>query len=630
MPVKIVDPPLDALYLLPTPLTAGELVVLDYFSISLGSNWEIYIQPHMNGYRPDFVLLNPKVGICVVEVKDWDLSAMDYSYDTTRGGAPKLQAILGYEKLYLSKQDPISKIQTYKDAISSIFCPRLDKAAFGCITGIVAFPFAERSKIETILNPAREYYGHLNYPNKNTLLTQNEISLGEKSIRKVLQVAFLNEDLKFSVSHAIDIRHWLVEPEFSREQRVPLLSILDQRQKELVETRTGTRFRKVRGSAGCGKSLVLAARAANLAGEGKRVLLVTFNITLVNYLNDFVNRVDRSRKVRNNIEAWNFHSWCKLLAQKVGCLDDYAELLANTERSELFKDSLALSALNWGRMLETADRYDAILVDEGQDFQRSWWIALRAALKPDGEMLLAADRSQNIYGIENWVDGDNTGTGLSSRWYELPISYRMPEPLIDLTAEFAKSFLSPDDAIPPVSATRGLNLTMDTLSWVQCDKGKEIEGCLAAIQAILNLKVRFVSTPDLTIVVDDANIGWCLIGELWEKFKIRAIHTFGNPNAGASEREQESRGKKLAFFKGDARAKITTIQSFKGWESSVIVLCISKARTFEDCSLAYTGMTRLKALSDGAVMTVVSSATELTEFGKGWPNWFSLQEKSNS
>jgi hypothetical protein len=624
---KIIDPPLNALDSLPTPLTAGELVVLKYFSTSLGSDWEIYIQPHLNGYRPDFVLLNPKVGIAVVEVKDWDLSAMDYFYDTTQGGAPKLQARHGHEKLHLGQQDPIAKIQTYKDAIASIFCPRLDKSAYGCITGVVAFPFAVRSEIEAIFKPAREYYGHLNFPKKNTLLTQEDISFGEKGIRKVLQVAYINEDLKFSIVNAIDLRHWLVEPEFSREQRVPLLSLLDQRQKELVETRTGTRFRKVRGSAGCGKSLVLAARAANLAGEGKRVLLVTFNITLVNYLGDFVSRIDRSRKVRNNIEAWNFHSWCKLLAMKIGYLDDYAELLAKTERNELFKDSLALAALNWCRMLKTADRYDAILVDEGQDFQRSWWIALRAALKPDGEMLLAADRSQNIYGVENWVDGDLTGTGLSSKWFDLPISYRMPEHLIDLTAEFAKSFLNPEDAILPVSVSRGLNLTQDTLSWVQCDKGREVEGCLAATQSILDLRVRFVSTPDITIVVDDANIGWSLISELWEKFKIRAIHTFGNPKAVASERVQESRGKKLAFFKGDARAKITTIQSFKGWESSVIILCISKARTFEDCSLAYTGMTRLKALNDGAVMTVVSSASELTDFGREWPNWISLHEK---
>ena len=46
------------------------------------------------------------------------------------------------------------------------------------------------------------------------------------------------------------------------------------------------RIRRVRGAAGCGKSLGLAARAARLAHEGKEVLVVTFNSTLTHYLRD--------------------------------------------------------------------------------------------------------------------------------------------------------------------------------------------------------------------------------------------------------------------------------------------------------------------------------------------------------
>jgi hypothetical protein len=47
--------------------------------VYLPIDWEIYVQPHLNGLRPDFVLLNPRIGIAVFEVKDWDLSAMGYS-----------------------------------------------------------------------------------------------------------------------------------------------------------------------------------------------------------------------------------------------------------------------------------------------------------------------------------------------------------------------------------------------------------------------------------------------------------------------------------------------------------------------------------------------------------------------
>lgn len=41
-----------------------------------------------------------------------------------------------------------------------------------------------------------------------------------------------------SKSLAADLRNWLIEPEFSKEQRIPLMSELDKKQRELVTTRT--------------------------------------------------------------------------------------------------------------------------------------------------------------------------------------------------------------------------------------------------------------------------------------------------------------------------------------------------------------------------------------------------------
>ena len=156
--------------------------------------------------------------------------------------------------------------------------------------------------------------------------------------------------------------------------------------------------------------------------------------------------------VKANIEAWNFHLWCKLLADKVGRLGDYNELWKNADNHAVLESGLSLAATEWCQDLEPEERYDAILVDEGQDVRRDWWTALRAALEPAGEMMLAVDRAQNIYGVENWTDGDLRGTGLSSTWYELPVSYRMPGPLIDLTADFATTSLPASGASLPVPA----------------------------------------------------------------------------------------------------------------------------------------------------------------------------------
>jgi hypothetical protein len=76
---RLICPPRELLGELRTPLTAGESRVLDFFDQLLPEGWEIYVQPHLNGLRPDFVLLHPVSGIAVFEVKDWDLDAMPFA-----------------------------------------------------------------------------------------------------------------------------------------------------------------------------------------------------------------------------------------------------------------------------------------------------------------------------------------------------------------------------------------------------------------------------------------------------------------------------------------------------------------------------------------------------------------------
>src|SRR5687767_4611562 len=69
---RLVSPPREELSALRTPLEPGEKAVFDFFDSLLPKEWEIYVQPHLNGLRPDVVLLHPTVGVAVYEVKDWD------------------------------------------------------------------------------------------------------------------------------------------------------------------------------------------------------------------------------------------------------------------------------------------------------------------------------------------------------------------------------------------------------------------------------------------------------------------------------------------------------------------------------------------------------------------------------
>lgn len=58
-------------------LAPEEEKVYELFSSDkLPSEWEMYIHPHLNGLRPDLVLLHPKFGIAVYEFKDWDFQTI--------------------------------------------------------------------------------------------------------------------------------------------------------------------------------------------------------------------------------------------------------------------------------------------------------------------------------------------------------------------------------------------------------------------------------------------------------------------------------------------------------------------------------------------------------------------------
>ena len=133
--IRFVSPPLDQLDKLRQPLTPGERMVVDLFHAELPEDWEIYIQPHLNGLRPDIVLLNPKVGIAVFEVKDWNLGAMEYRVKERAHKCPVLLARKDGKRFSLQSQNPVEKIFRYKQEIHDLYCPRLNaRAGFATIT----------------------------------------------------------------------------------------------------------------------------------------------------------------------------------------------------------------------------------------------------------------------------------------------------------------------------------------------------------------------------------------------------------------------------------------------------------------------------------------------------------------
>jgi len=460
---RLIEPPRKEFERLLTPLTPGERQLIDLFDEKLDPNWEIYVQPHLNGLRPDLVLLNPHIGIAVFEVKDWDLGAMRYY---ASGSPLRLMAENKYGRKF-QKENPVRKIRQYKEELFELYCPRLDdKAGRAVITAGLVFTKSDRSDVEQVFESFRDD-GMRKYPQYYPIGGADDLEEG--AIKRIFPEYQRSASEFMDQEKASDIRGWLKEPAFSKEQRASLR--LDKEQKELASTRTLTGYRRIKGPAGTGKSLVLAARAAELASEGKKVLVACYNITLLNYLRDFAVRHGTPKNaIRRSIDFLHFHGWCKRVCHNdEEYYEKYKNLWASLfsdsdeskdaeqEPSSVLDEKLPKLVQRLYKNTDSNDllpkllpEYDAILVDEGQDFRPAWWRTLRYALVAGGEMVLVADKTQDIYSTASaWTEDVMTNAGFRGRWAELKTSYRLPSSVIPIVCDFAKNFLVKEEIDTP-------------------------------------------------------------------------------------------------------------------------------------------------------------------------------------
>lgn len=148
------------------------------------------------------------------------------------------------------------------------------------------------------------------------------------------------------------------------------------------------------GGAGTGKTLLALERARELARAGKRVLLLCYNRALSDFLKAAVDGVD-------GLHAMTFHQLCdwriRVTRTEAG-KDLAAEAERDFPRGDRFDVQMPYALARSTE--ETALRYDAIIVDEAQDFLSDYWLPIEMLLADASQGLLYAflDHNQAIYG----------------------------------------------------------------------------------------------------------------------------------------------------------------------------------------------------------------------------------------
>lgn len=145
----------------------------------------------------------------------------------------------------------------------------------------------------------------------------------------------------------------------------------------------------VSGGAGTGKTVLAVEKAKRLAAEGYRTLLTCFNVPLASYLRDSIGAVD-------GLTVTHFHGLCHSLGAAAGIsLPDPDGAAQPDAFYEQHLPQVLLDALD----TLPDRRFDAIVVDEGQDFLPLYWEALQLALcdPDDGILHIFYDDNQSIY-----------------------------------------------------------------------------------------------------------------------------------------------------------------------------------------------------------------------------------------
>ncbi len=174
---------------------------------------------------------------------------------------------------------------------------------------------------------------------------------------------------------SVDIESQSQEQERLTREQFMMLNFLGRRRRVAIS-----------GCAGSGKTMLAYEKARRLAEQDFEVLLTCFNVNLAEWLHW------ESEETRpTNLRLTNFHRLADELVQRAG-------LPTGPYNAAYFEKILP------ERLVEATDRlgsqFDAIIVDEGQDFSDNWWLPLQMLLHDpdDGILYVFFDDNQNLYG----------------------------------------------------------------------------------------------------------------------------------------------------------------------------------------------------------------------------------------
>lgn len=417
------------------------------------------------GRYPDFLVLHPRRGLLVIEVKDWKLDTIRsinrYTVTLAVDGREK-RAANPLEQAKECAHVVCRLLESDPALVGDPGSPYQGKLVFPWGYGVVLANISRKQFLGTDL-------GNVIPPER--VICQDEMveTVEVEGFQKRLWGMFGVNFRCLLTLPQVDRVRWHLFPEVRVSQGTfdlptdggtspgvlpDIVRVMDLQQEQLARS-LGEGHRVIHGVAGSGKTMILGYRAQHLAQAlAKPILVLCYNAALAGRLEYMM----AERGLSDKVSARSFHGWChdQLRLYHVPKPDaqgqEYFERLVHT----------VIQGVDRGQIPRA--QYGAVMIDEGHDFEPEWLKLVAQMLDPETNSLLVLyDDAQSINRARSRLRFSFAEVGIQARGRTtiLKLNYRNTAEVMALACRFAREVLSAkeadEDGIPmlvPESAGR--------------------------------------------------------------------------------------------------------------------------------------------------------------------------------